>query len=58
MTTVETMDDGSYKVTVQLDDFIRYGYVSSAHLVDGKEAQLIRCIHLEAAEAMTGNLVA
>ena len=58
MTTVETMDDGSYKVTVKLDDFERYGYVSSAHLVEGKEAQLIRCIHLEAKEALLNNLVA
>ena len=45
MTSTEYLDDGTVKVIVEEDGFRAVGWVSSAHLVPTKEAQLLRYLN-------------
>jgi hypothetical protein len=44
MTSTEYLDDGTVKVIIEEEGFRAVGWVSSAHLVPQKEAQLLRAL--------------
>ncbi len=53
-TTTSTTEDGCVQIVVVKDGFTEIGWVSSEHLVTGKEQQLLKVIERKAAATFKG----
>ena len=54
-TSLENLEDGMVKITVQADGYVEEGWVSSHHLVPAKEIQLMHCIYKRAQQDFCGD---